>query len=658
MSWPRKLSFPVDYYHEMPIGQLPAGVRTAYILDAEDPEFARCLRHGRHQVLGGRHLVVIDGADRLFLAPASDCVLDYSARGAQLIETAAGADTVTVGVMKMPRQPIVTGPETEALFRTVSSICTLPGETSPYRSHPLFRCPPPDISLLPESISQPSMSQSNPIHMRLPPDLRYLYAAAPLAFYLGASLETGDGPALEVSGRSTELPSDYGHFERWAGKMLSRTFQADCAVRCEAKAGCRLPGIDVQAITGYSPEELMLMTMADRFLLYADTPGSSCRAFNTWHMASFVDPFPSSIELLPFLMRSLSSIYAPVSTRLAERDVISLSVRNFKAQRAGGFRGDVSDVDAVLLPASHDAQTRHWYSDGCPVDATLSGPGALKNGRNFARDRLMPEICVICNEPPMTRETTLLLELLDGVADVEIRTDLGCADLLHTFSEGFDIVHYAGHCDRRGLKCRDGHADLSFVETCDVPVFFLNACTSYVQGVRLIEKGAVCGIATMFRLLDEAALDVCTGFYRMLARGYPVMTSYLGARECSVTGKEYLLIGDGFYKVFDGRDSLMPFYKLSRSRLGFTVQCRLPGGDKGLIIRAGNGQVLADTGFELAGLKADDLPQLEEGLDGMCLYGSCLYDCVADAVRMALIDLKQSISLSRADCDAPRPLLT
>jgi hypothetical protein len=502
------------------------------------------------------------------------------------------------------------------------------------------------------------MSQGNPINLRLPPDLRYLYAAAPLAYYLGASIETGDEPTLEISGRSMDLPSDYGHFERWAGKMLSHTFQTDCAVRCEANMGYRLPGIDVQAITGYSPEELMLMTMPDRFLLYADTIRSGCRAFNTWHMASFVDPVPSSIELLPYLMRSLSAIYTTASTRLAERDVISISVRNFKAQRADGMRGDVSDVDTVLLPSPHEAQTRHWYTGGCPVGATLSGPGALKNGRNFARDRLMPEICVICNEPPMTKETSLLLELLDGVANVEVRIDLGCADLLHTFSEGFDIVHYAGHCDRRGLKCRDGPADLSFVETSDAPVFFLNACTSYVQGVRLIEKGAVCGITTMFRLLDEAALDVCAGFYHMLARGYPVMTSYLGAWECSVTGKEYLLIGDGFYKVFEGKDSFMPFYKLSRSRLGFSVQCRLPGGDKGLIIHAGNGQALADTGFELAGLKADDLPQLEEGLDGMCLYGSCLYDCVADAVQEALIDLKRSISVSRTKCEAPRPLLT
>jgi hypothetical protein len=412
----------------------------------------------------------------------------------------------------------------------------------------------------------------------------------------------------------------------------------------------------VQDITGYSPEELMLMTMPDRFLLYTETLLSCRRAFNTWHMASYVEPVPSSIEILPFLMRSLSAIYAPKSTPLAERDVVSLSVRDFRAQHAGRYRGETGDADDVILPSLRNAQTQLWFSDGCPVDATLATLGALKNGRKYARDRQMPSVCVICNEPSMAKEAYLLDDLLDGIANVEIRQDLGCDDLIHTFSEGFDIVHYAGHCDRSGVKCRDGFADLSSVGTCDVPVFFLNSCFSYLQGARLIEKGSVCGIATMFRLLDEAAVDVCTSFYRMLSRGYPIMTSYLGARECSVTGKEYLLIGDGFYKVFNSGDSFLPFYKLSRNGLGFSIQCKMPGTDKGLIVRAGNGLALADTGFEMTCLKENDLAGLDEGLDGMCLYGSGIYDRVADAVRAALIDLKQDIYVSRAKSNGPGSL--
>jgi hypothetical protein len=48
-----------------------------------------------------------------------------------LIDAAPSSDIVTVGVMKTARPAIVTGPDTEALFHTISSICTLPGETSP-----------------------------------------------------------------------------------------------------------------------------------------------------------------------------------------------------------------------------------------------------------------------------------------------------------------------------------------------------------------------------------------------------------------------------------------------------------------------------------------------------------------------------------------------
>jgi hypothetical protein len=242
----------------------------------------------------------------------------------------------------------------------------------------------------------------------------------------------------------------------------------------------------------------------------------------------------------------------------------------------------------------------------------------------------------------------LLKELLDGVARVEVRTDPGRDDLLHTFTEGFDIVHYAGHSDRHGLKCRDGIADLSSVGSCNVPVFFFNSCYSHLQGACLVEKGAVCGITTMFRLLDQAAIDVCSGFYRMLARGYPIMTSYLGARECSVTGKEYLLIGDGFYRVFDSGTSLLPFYKLSRNSLGFSIQCKMPGPEKGLIVRTADGRAIADTCFEAEGLQTEDLAALDTGFDGMCLYGSDIFDCVADAVKAALIDLRREATLPRA----------
>jgi hypothetical protein len=146
---PRKFALPVDYYLEMPIDRLPTGARAAYLVEAENPESVRRLGHGRHPVSGGRQIVALESGDRFFLAPVNNCVLEFSARGARLVDTGPGGASVTVGAKKSLLKTIVTSPEPDELFRALSFITSLPGETSPYRSHPLFRSHPPDIRLSP-----------------------------------------------------------------------------------------------------------------------------------------------------------------------------------------------------------------------------------------------------------------------------------------------------------------------------------------------------------------------------------------------------------------------------------------------------------------------------------------------------------------------------
>jgi len=639
----RGISFPVDYCGETSIDRLTVRAQAAYIVDLEDIESVLCARYGRYPVYGNRQAVVLESGDRLYVSPEDDCILEFAAGKASLQAQGPGSKMVSVGIKRNPRYTVATGGDTESLFGCVSALCAVRDKLSPWHSHPFFRQGLPDISLLPSGVSVKHDRAVSSVAFRLPPDLRYLYAIAPLSFYLGASVDIGDSPSVDLRRETVDLPAGFRQFERWAGRMLCRSFQADCAVRYAAASGERLAGIDLQAILGYAPEELMLMGMPDRFRLYMDGLRSSGRAFNTWHTAAYVDPVPSSIELMPYLMRSLSAVYTPAGTPVAERDVVSLSVRDYLAQRVPVMRGGTDAAETILLPSLYGAQARLWFSGGCPVDAALSSIGALKNGRNYSRDRAMPEVCIICNEPPMLKESLLIQRQLEGIAAIEVRANLSRSDLLHTFSEGFDVLHYAGHCERPGLKCPDGYADLSMAEESNVPFFFLNCCSSYIHGIRLIEKGSVCGIATMFRVIDEAALDVCAGFYRMLAYGYPVMTSYLGARECSVTGKEYLMIGDGYYNVFSGRDIVLPFYRLRRNGSRFTLQCNLSGIDKGLIIRAGGGRAIPDTGFELSGLQADDLPGECDRMEGMCLYGGSLYDSVAGAINAALIDFRRII---------------
>ncbi len=642
-----EISFPVDYCSETSIDGLTVSARAAYLIDLEDIESVRCAGYGRHRIKGNRQAVVLETGDRLYVSPEDDCVLEFTAGKARLLAQGPCRTMASVGIKRKCMYTMTTGGYVESLFKCISSLCAIKDKLSPWRSHPFFRQDLPDISLLPAGAGASQDTPVSPIAFRLPPDLRYLYAVAPLSYYLGASVDIGDSPSVDLRGEPVDLPAGSRQFEQWAGRMLGRSFQTDCAVRYSAANGKRLAGIDVQAILGYAPEEIMLMGMPDRFRLYMGGLRSSGRAFNTWHTAAYVDPVPSGIGIMPFMMRSLSAIYAPAGSPVAERDVVTLSVRDYQAQRAPLMRGCQDAAETVLLPSLYSAQDQLWFSGGCPVDASPSSIGALRNGRQYPRDRAMPEVCIVCNDSPMLKESLLIQRQLDGIASVEVRANLSRSDLLHTFTEGFDVLHYAGHCERPGLKCPDGYADLSLAEESNVPFFFLNCCSSYIHGTRLIEKGSVCGIATMFRVIDEAALDVCDSFYRMLAYGYPVMTSYLGARECSVTGKEYLLIGDGYHNVFNGREVALPFYRLRRNGLGFTLQCNMSGRAKGLIIGTDSGRAIPDTGFEVSGLQADDLPGECDQLEGMCLYSGNIYDSVAAAIKAALIDLRQIVMHAR-----------
>lgn len=640
----RKVSFPADFSSETTISRLKIRARSVYLLDAESLNILKCLKPGRHQVQGNRHAIAIDSEGWELIRPAEDCVLCCSPAGLSIAPASGATFPAAIGIKKSARGLIDVSPDARSVLRCFSAVCSRPVEQSPYRSHPFFRDDPPVVRVV-EGPSGPYDEPAQPAMVwYLPDDLRFLYAIAPLAYYLGAAIRPGETPTVGIRSSTCELPASPRQFERWAGRMLSRTFQMDCAIRHSATVGEPLAGIDVQRILGYSPEELMLMGMPDRFLLYLEALRSPERAFYPWHLASYVDPVPRSAELLPYLLRSLSAVYAPESSPVSERDVVTLSVKAFNDQCAMRSRGSDDGSSEVVLPELQSARDHQWFSGRCPIDATMSSLEALKNGEKFGPPQMEPEVVVICNEDAMMKEARAIKKLLEGVASVEVRRHLGREDLLHAFAEDFDLLHFAGHCDPGGLRCPDGHADLSQVETCNVRAFFLNCCASYRQGARLIEKGSACGIGTMFRVIDEAALDVSLGFYRLLAYGYPVLASYLGARECSVTGKEYLLLGDGSLPVVCSRGAVVPFYRLARKCGQLSLQCDISSPSKGFLIESPGIYAVPDTGFEISDIGPETIPGLKGLPDGMCLYCGRIFPDVASAVDVALAGCRKSLA--------------
>lgn len=633
---------PVDYHVEFSTDRICANAQTVYLMDPGNLNIINCFKPGRHFIKGNRHMIAIESENRMFVSPVDDCHLEFSNGNVSICPAAEGNLQVSVGMQKKVRQTIDSRGDVESLFETISAISSRSVEQSPFRSHPFFREDPPGIRLVDEVFEETIQPAKSSITWHLPSDLRHLYSVAPLAYYLGAAVDSDGGNCIDINGQIFPLPDSPARFERWAGQLLSRIFQMECAIRYSASTGMGLIAIDVQELLGYSPEELMLMRMPERLSLYLGSQKSASRVFYPWHTASYVDPVPGSIQILPYLMRSLSAIYFPGSTPVAERDVISLSVRAFNEQRRKYSRGATGNAGDVVLPDLQNAQVHQWYSSGCPVDASLSCYEALKNGDNYGHATKAPEIVVICNEEAMMKEAEMIRDILDGIATVEVRSNLSRSDLLHTFSEGFDMLHFSGHCERSGLLCTDGFADLSLVEESNIPLFFLNCCASYPQGIRLIKNGSACGITTMFRVLDEAAHDISRNFYRLLAYGYPVITSYLGARECSVTGKEYLLVGDGSRSLYTMHGDIIPFYKLLRKGSRLMLQCNISSRARGLILGAEDCMAVPDTGFEISDLQSGPVA-MPRSIDGMCLYGGSIYPDVGSALKLALTDFNKSM---------------
>lgn len=425
--------------------------------------------------------------------------------------------------------------------------------------------------------------------------------------------------------------------ETWAGETLRRTFYLDCAVRYAAVSGGMLNGLDVRKLLRTPAEDVFNMGPGERLLLYSCV--SVVPGLPSWHMAAYLDPVPGSVEALPFLMRSLSAIYMPRAFYVSERAVVSMSIREFLGKRKG-LDATACAAGQVVLPSLHEAGNQLWFSDGFPIDASKASVRSMPV-RKHGRKSKNASIGIICNEEPMSGEVDAIIDALgDTEASVEILWDASVAQFSRFFGRGFGIVQVIGHCDERGLKCRDGLARVKDIEKNSTPMFFFNSCASYREAALLVESGSVCGVATLFRVLEEAAVDVCRDFYRMLGAGYPASIAIGAARGCSALGKEYLLLGDGSFTCFEG-DRLKPFYRINKYGEGYSLGCVMGNVDKGYVVSAWSPRgktMVTDLGFETGPMSAEQLAGISVKFKGYCLYGRRLYESVGDAALKALED--------------------
>ena len=543
----------------------------------------------------------------------------------------------TYGFNKESR--LYTSCDVEDVFDCVSRVCTLGGPCSPHKSDPRYRSALPLIKLVDEPVGgRPRVRSKFSFH--LPPDYRFLYPAAPLAYYFGASIETDEEPHIAFrSAEPMRLPGLAG-LEEWMGDMLRRAFYLDCAVRHARFWGETLNGMGVQELLGREADEVFDMDAGDRLMLYEGLK-SGVPELPAWHMEAHLDPVAESVEALPFLLRPLSAIYMPRCMPVTERALVSRAVHEFLGGQSQFRDTGAVGAEAVVLPAFHGAGSKLWFSGGFPVAAAKSSVRAFLNRRKYAAVNRRMRVGVICNDPAMEEEVDAIIDALsDAPISLQVYWNSDISGFHNIFARGFDIVQLIGHCDDRGFRCHDGPALIEDIGENRTPMFFFNSCSSYREAARLIDKGSVCGVATFFRVLEEAAVDVCRNFYLLLGEGYTASMAMGAAMECSVLGKEYLLLGDGSYDCF-GRGDIRRLYRVFRNGKAYRLGCTMSNTDKGYVVRSWSAEgekAVSDLGFETGDISGEHLASIAPKFDGCCIYGRSIYKNVEEAVLKARED--------------------
>jgi hypothetical protein len=416
--------------------------------------------------------------------------------------------------------------------------------TGPERSDPSNRDHPPLLQFGDRRVP-PAVAQRTPetgIELRVPADYGALYATAPLAYYLGATVTTEEGATVarltappDVEHR---LPADGGVASR-AARILRTVFHLDCLARDPDGADARAPSpVDLGSYAD-RPMAGRLAAVLDRGLdaLEGRLPD--------WQLSTYVDPDPYHARALPHLLDAMSLIYPPSASELDGKGLLKRSLDDF-------FRGEVATADR-LDPDLGPGHAHAWLADGIPITASKTTVGAYENRlRHRSRSRDGIDVDVVINDREMRSEAEVAeiygRRAADLPVEVTVHESLTCRELRRVLESRTDFVHYVGHCEVEGLRCTDGHLPARTVDV-GARTFFLNACGSYAEGLALVENGAAAGGVTLTRVLDEQAATVGTGFARLLVHGVGFERALSLARRQIMMGSDYAVVGDGTYAL-------------------------------------------------------------------------------------------------------------
>jgi len=560
---PSRFPVPLDAVAQIETDELVLPEAATYVREPSGRLVFELDRFGRRSLPGGRYDVELNTPIKLYVRVPGACTLEQEAMSTTL--SLSESQPVLVGARSYHERPAATVTTTADPvdgMRAVSTLGSALKTTSPERSFPTLRGHPPEIELgdelsVPDGLERPDTG----IRIELPRTHASLLVAAPLAYYLGAEVAPGSEPRI-VTDAGFEYDLFDRDFERAVEYVLKQTFFLDCVVRTEGRYPVDLHGrTAVESAVDLDFSTLYDAPPADRLEAYLSVPYDSLEPHvPTWKLTAHVEPTPTSVEAIPFLVDDLAVVRSPSGRSITRSEVQTEAVQDFMHQgpdaeaftRSASSRSTASDGDAgpsLVRPEDTDSLEQTWLGADAPVGSNKLHPAAFRNrlGRDVTDDRI--DIAIVCNDAEMLEEHEDVSRVYgsrdDLSFDVTVHEALGTECLRLVLETDYDFLHYIGHIEAGGFNCPDGLLDATTLDSVAVDSFFLNACQSYDQGMGLIEAGAVGGVVTIDEVINSGAVAVGRTVARLLNRGFPLGAALDIARDRSFVGAQYVVLGDG-----------------------------------------------------------------------------------------------------------------
>lgn len=611
----RQFRFPVDAAVTVQTAAIAlSNVPLIHVRDAAGRELAAVEQLDYEEFPNDTYIVELHTPIKLFLRIEDSLTIrtDFE----RTVFEFGGSTSVAIGARSYHRRPaatVTTTNDPEDVMTAISTFGSALKTTSSERSFPTLRGHPPSVELgdelaIPDGVTLPDTG----IEIELPAEYRFIYPAASLSYYLGAPLAPGEKPrictdngfehALVQSGSGTAHS-----FEREVEETFKQVFFLDCLTRTEGIYQVDLherraleDNLDLDFATLYD------VPPAERLVAYLDIPFSVIEEhLPDWKLTTHVEAVPTSVETLPFVVDDLAVIRIPDSNDLTPVspmnacafDEVSSATMSDDTETGSGSAfmrgGTAHSVDAqtesvsdaqnestteklYVQPAAADSQEQAWIGKGTPVGASKATIEAFHNRLDRTPNKGDIDITVICNDAEMNDEHDVINEVYNTRGnlpfDVSVHRELTQTELKKVLASESDFLHYIGHIDDKGFTCTDGQLDATTLDTVNVDAFLLNACHSYEQGMALIEAGAIGGIVTLNDLFNHGAMQMGQTLARLLNSGFPLRTSVKIARNESMVGEQYLVVGDGGLTIAQAESTIPNLCKIERTGDSFRVE--------------------------------------------------------------------------------------